>query len=657
MLTARPRKPKAPDTYRMFLVFVLAVACSTTSLVAQQLNQAAAHSNLHRSQAAVDALQKWYEPTSGLYNTTGWWNSANAITALADFSRVSGSREYLPVFANTLSAAQSSPAGAPGFLNKYYDDEGWWALAWIDVFDLTGDTHYLQAARDIFQDMQGGWETATCGGGVWWSKDKRDKNAIENELFLAVAASLANREPDELLRRQALDWAQKEWQWFQGTGMVNSDHLVNDGVDTSDPAHCTNNGKATWTYNQGVILGALVELNRTAPNPALLRIASSIADAAIDHLADAHGILHEPNDAHTGSDVPQFKGIFVRNLMFLNKVAPQARYHSFISANADALWQHDRDASNEFGFWWQGPVDGADASRQSSALDLLVAADSLIPTRRTGDVHPLQSSLPSQPNYVPHNSNVDIAYLGDSITYGGLLKRPDMESPPATATDWIRQTLPGEAVLFSNQGHSGHTTVDFLPTTGTDLPEAEHAATTMLALPPGTLIFSVMLGTNDSAESGPLGAPVSPRQYAENLTQIFTELLHQFPKAVIVVHRPTWYSANTHNGSDSEQPGLARLQSYFPAISLVVRAFAQTAPGHVYLGDTEAFAYFSTHYKAEMNPQSGVDGTFYLHPNTIGAEALGYYWASAIRKAIRSEVASEVLGGPGRNSHFITSGK
>jgi hypothetical protein len=85
----------------------------------------------------------------------------------------------------------------------------------------------------------------------------------------------------------------------------------------------------------------------------------------------------KPNDAHTGSDVPQFKGIFVRNLMLLNAVAPQPRYRSFILANARSLWQHDRNPSNEFGFWWQGPVDQVDAARQSSALDLLNAADSL----------------------------------------------------------------------------------------------------------------------------------------------------------------------------------------------------------------------------------------------------------------------------------------
>lgn len=324
--------------------------------------------------AAVDALQQWYTPQNGLYHTTGWWNSANAITALANYSRMSHSKKYLPVFANTLHAAQTGHGGYPGFINAYYDDEGWWALAWIDVYDLTGKSEYLQAAASIFDDMQKGWDTNSCGGGVYWNKKSKGKNAVENELFLDVAASLANRTTTPGERQKYLAWAQKEWVWFRDSGMINGEHLINDGLKSSDPAHCTNNGGNTWTYNQGVILGALVELNRAEPDPALTETAKAIALSAIQHLTDAHGVLHESNDAHTGGDVPQFKGIFSRNLMLLNNAFPDRRYRAFARTNAQSIWSKDRDAANHFGFWWAGPFDMPDASRQSSALDALTAA-------------------------------------------------------------------------------------------------------------------------------------------------------------------------------------------------------------------------------------------------------------------------------------------
>jgi len=356
---------------------------ATTEVSDAKADSQAGSGQSTRSQKAVIELQKWYAPPTGIYRSTGWWNSANAITTLANYSRLTHSRVYLPIFANTLEMAQKGADGAPGFLNKYYDDEGWWALAWIDVYDLTGEARYLQQAASIFKDMQLGWEDDTCGGGVWWSKDKKDKNAIENELFLSVAASLANRETDKAIRDTDLSWMRREWQWFRDSGMINQSHLINDGLETSSPAHCVNNGKRTWTYNQGVILGGIVEMSRAEqraghPDPTLIKLAEAIAGAAMERLKDKHGALGEPDDAHDGADVPQFKGIFVRNLMLLNSSSPIRDYRKFIDTNAELIWSNDRNSNDQLGFWWGGPFDLADAARQSSALDLLIAADALV---------------------------------------------------------------------------------------------------------------------------------------------------------------------------------------------------------------------------------------------------------------------------------------
>jgi hypothetical protein len=114
--------------------------------------------------AGIDKLQTWYTQSTGLYQTTGWWNSANALTVLADYSLVAKSSSYNAVFSNSFQQAQKTNSG---FLNNYYDDEGWWALAWIAAYDLTHAQQYLDMASSIFTDMSGGWD-ATCGGGIWW---------------------------------------------------------------------------------------------------------------------------------------------------------------------------------------------------------------------------------------------------------------------------------------------------------------------------------------------------------------------------------------------------------------------------------------------------------------------------------------------------------
>jgi hypothetical protein len=223
--------------------------------------------------AGLDVLDSLYNSTTGLWETTGWWNSANCLTVLADFAILdnsdSSSIDIPQIVQNTYEQAQKttvtaqktiSMSGLPlssytrvssrsnvakrgftNFLNDYYDDEGWWALALIRSYDMgvvgLGDQLYLEAAVEIFEDMRNG--TSPCGG-IYWSKVTPYTNAIANELFLSVAASLANRVAN---KSYFVDIAQTQWTWFKNSGMINSKNLINDGL-TSD---CKNNGGNTWS--------------------------------------------------------------------------------------------------------------------------------------------------------------------------------------------------------------------------------------------------------------------------------------------------------------------------------------------------------------------------------------------------------------------------
>jgi predicted alpha-1,6-mannanase (GH76 family) len=325
----------------------------------------------------VQQMQTWYVQSSGLYQSpTGWWNAANAITVLVDYSRATNTTTYLSAVSNTFANANGSN-GSTNFITSANDDEGWWALAWMDAYDLTKNAAYLTMAQTIFADMTGQWDTTTCGGGVWWSKDLVNsayKNAITNEIFLELAAGLANRTTDATQKASYLAWAQKEWQWFNASGMINSQNLINDGLNATNPAACTNNGQGTWTYNQGVILGGLVELYKADQDSTLLTEAQAIASAAMTNLVTSSGVLREPESTVTGPDGPQFKGIFIRNLYKLSTAVSSPQYKTFVNTNADSIWENDQGSNYKFGVYWEGPVDSVDATRQASALDCLNAA-------------------------------------------------------------------------------------------------------------------------------------------------------------------------------------------------------------------------------------------------------------------------------------------
>jgi predicted alpha-1,6-mannanase (GH76 family) len=315
-------------------------------------------------QAGANRLQQWYNARMGLWG--GWWNDANTLTVLVDFSRATRSQAYSPVFDSTFAQTAHKD-----FINTFYDDEGWWALAWIDAYDLTGKPEYLAMGKKIFADMTGGWDE-TCGGGIWWNKKRKHKNAIANELYLSVAAHLANR-TEGAERQGYLDWANREWRWFAASGMIEDDHLISDGLDDQ----CHDNHATKWTYNQGVILGGLAELSRANGDLALVDPARQIADAAMEKMADADGVLHEKCEPDCSSDGKQFKGIFVRNLVVLDRAerdrSARKRIRRFIDVNARSIVSRDQTPDHGFGQVWSGPVGPVDAVTQTAAMDALVA--------------------------------------------------------------------------------------------------------------------------------------------------------------------------------------------------------------------------------------------------------------------------------------------
>jgi len=131
------------------------------------------------------------------------------------------------------------------------------------------------------------------------------------------------------------------------------------------------------TDNQGVILGALVALNKASPNSSYISTAQAIADAALDHLTDSNGVLHDSCEPNCGGDGSQFKGVFARNLQALQKEHGKSSYAAFLQTNADAIWQDDNQ-NGELSVVWSGPyVSPANASTQSSALDAIVGAQAV----------------------------------------------------------------------------------------------------------------------------------------------------------------------------------------------------------------------------------------------------------------------------------------
>jgi hypothetical protein len=90
-------------------------------------------------------------------------------------------------------------------------------------------------------------------------------------------------------------------------------------MDSTEPGK--NNGLQTWTVNQGMILGALMELSKGPLGRDVIDVAAKVAISAIKTMSNT-GILVEAGNceiqnSHCGPDAKQFKGIFIRSLAYL----------------------------------------------------------------------------------------------------------------------------------------------------------------------------------------------------------------------------------------------------------------------------------------------------------------------------------------------------
>ncbi len=220
---------------------------------------------------------------------------------------------------------------------------------------------------------------------------------------------------------------------------------------------------------------------------------------------------------------------------------------------------------------------------------------------------------------------LDVVFIGDSIT--------QPKAPVEAAAEYLGTCAGIAEVRTSNQGHSGHTTQDFLSAEGKDAQGVKAAADAFVA-PDRELVFSIMLGTNDSACKGPNGAPMAPATYSSNLKAITDRLLDAYPRAKVVYQYPVWYSTNTYNSSCYLAEGQARLKSYWPEIAALAAAYAVSHPGQVYEGSKLGWNYFERNHEAEMRHENGQRGVFFLHPNEQGSKTLGRFWAEAIRRAV-----------------------
>lgn len=320
-------------------------------------------------------ISKFWNPSGNYFNEKNtntafhYWPQAHGLDVLIDAYLRTGKEEYKTYMDKWFTGVRIKNGNT--FLNEFYDDMEWNALAMLRAYEATNDAKYKDAVATVWADIKTGWNS-TMGGGIAWRKSMPYyKNTPAN----APAAILAARLYKKFNNADDLEWSKKIYTWLKDSLYNKQTGWVYDGINSDNDGKRNTSWK--FTYNQGTFIGAAVELYTITNDAGYLRDALQAAnftltDNVLTNFSD--NLLRDEG----GGDGGLFKAVFVRYLTQLI-LAPgmvstdKQRYANFLKHNAQTLWNSGTDKSYLlYGSYWKNkPGTVTDLTIQLSGATLM----------------------------------------------------------------------------------------------------------------------------------------------------------------------------------------------------------------------------------------------------------------------------------------------
>ncbi len=284
------------------------------------------------------------------------WGAGVLLPALNAAATHDASYEpALREYADAMLVYWNDQGPVPGFdvlpcpkpVDRYYDDNAWVVIAYLETARVLGDERYVEVARRTMAYVLSGEDEALGGGIYWRESDKASKNTCSNAPA-AVAAYLLYRETGEEAFREAGD---RLLGWTLATLRDPEDGLMWD-CKRLDGSY----DRTKWSYNTALTIRALAqrsELTGTTEERSRDRAeAFRMADAAVARW------IHPDTGAFR--DGGRFAHLLAEALLALRAEDGSQPYREKVLRGLAYLHAEVRDpATNRYGTPWDRPFDGA----------------------------------------------------------------------------------------------------------------------------------------------------------------------------------------------------------------------------------------------------------------------------------------------------------
>src|SRR6185503_15984585 len=230
----------------------------------------------------------------------GFWHAGNTLDTFMDYLGHAQPANYqqtaamlgaqgVDIFKQVIKVdPTTSPLNDTPPTTAWWDDYGWWGIAFLKVRFLTNDQKYLHAAKVCWHFMDKGGRQYTGGpgsqGGTWNHDPAAHppgiQNVITNALFLILSGRLYTNTGDS----QYLAGAKAQYAWFE----YQLSHGAKHDVPGSPTAWLIRQlpltpGQGLWTGDQGALLGGLSAFRQCVlnSNPGLAATLQGMCDAIV----------------------------------------------------------------------------------------------------------------------------------------------------------------------------------------------------------------------------------------------------------------------------------------------------------------------------------------------------------------------------------------
>jgi hypothetical protein len=308
----------------------------------------------------ADRRQHWYDatlrdparyPLATIWDAVPLFEAVDAIAlaqptpahlrAVRTFA--AGAERYLDRALRPVPGYAPYPGDRGANVETWFDDNGWWGLAFVNAYRATGASRYLaDAQRALTYIERAGWDPT--GGGIWWNTTHPYKagEALASATLLATLLYEATHSTADLAA------ANRFLAWGNGTGFSAVDGLYAKSDRSPVPED----------YIEAPLIFAQQQLCQLTGVTADCTRAQSLTDTSLQRF---------------GADLdfgPQYDAIYLQWMLALYGADHDPRLYALAAGNARVAAGEARDADGLYLRSWTG-----------DALSPLVAEPNMLQTQ------------------------------------------------------------------------------------------------------------------------------------------------------------------------------------------------------------------------------------------------------------------------------------